>query len=93
MREVFEAIYEVYGDWVIALKYPKFARKVPSLFFKFKPAQLFSWRYIEDNCYFENLKAKEELIGAIKKLLLLLVILITISACKSSCDIKDTFIY
>ena len=69
-KEVFEAIYNVYGYRVIGLGYPKFAHGgiewlpySPDL----NPCDFFLYGYINDHCYSENPTTTEELMKVIKK--------------------------
>ena len=69
-KEVFEAIYSVYGNRVIRLGYPKFAHEEiewsqysPDL----NPCDFFLSGYIKDHCYSKNPTTTEELMKAIRK--------------------------
>ena len=69
-KEVFEAIYNVYGNRVIGLGYPKFAHggiEWPPYSPDMNPCDFFLWGYIKDHCYSENPTTPEELMKAIKK--------------------------
>lgn len=71
-RKVLEAIYEVYGDRVIGLGCPKYARRGlewPPYSSNYKPCDFYLWEYITDNCYSENPKTKGELTGVIKQMI------------------------
>ena len=70
IKEVFEAIYNVYGNRVIDLGHPKFVRGgiewspySPDL----NPYDFFLWGYMEDHCYSKNPTTTEELMKAIRK--------------------------
>ena len=69
-KEVFKAIYNVYGNQVIGLGYPKFAHggiEWPSHSPELNPCDFFSWDYIKDHCYSENPTTTEDLMEAIRK--------------------------
>ena len=71
-KEVFQAIYNIYGNRVIGLGYPKFAYggiEWPPYSPDVKPYEFFLWGYSKDHCYSENPTAKtaEELMKAIRK--------------------------
>ena len=69
-KEVFEAIYNVYGNRVIGLGYPKFAHGAvewPPYSPDLNLYYFFLWGYIKDHCYSENPTTTEELMKAIRK--------------------------
>ena len=69
-KEVFEAIYNVYGNRVIGLRYPKFAHGEiawPPYSPDLNPYDFFLWVYIKDHCYSENPTTTEELMKAMRK--------------------------
>ena len=68
-KEMFEVIYNVYGNRVIDLGYPKFAHggiEWRPYFLDLNPCDFFLWGYIKDHCYSEN-PTTEELRKAIRK--------------------------
>ena len=69
-KEVFEAIYNVYGNRVISLGYPKLAHvgiECPPYSPDLNSCDFFLWGYIRDHCYSQHPRTTEELMKAIRK--------------------------
>ena len=69
-KEVLETIYNVHGNRVIGLEYPKFAdEKIewPSYSPDLNRCDFFLWGYIKDHYHSEKSTATEELMKAIRK--------------------------
>ena len=69
-KEVFKAIYNVYGNRVISLGYPKFSHggiEWPPYFPDLNPCNFLLCGCIKEHCYSENPTTTEELMKAIRK--------------------------